>query len=128
MGEYVDEDRCDDCSTIFTPRMHRHVVGGYSGRNRRIVCNSCWTGTKDGIPSVRKASFRGEWIAINSPEPSQVNLYDLLDALIERVPWRTEAEMRQYQELVKAHREINLFGYMAEKVSVEKQNMAPKSR
>lgn len=50
----------------------------------------------------------------------EVDLYDLLDALIERVPWRTEAEMKQFKELVQKHREINLFGYMAQKITTER--------
>ena len=51
----------------------------------------------------------------------KVTLYDLFDALIERVPWRTEGEMKQYRDLIQELREINLFGYMATKISVEKQ-------
>lgn len=49
-----------------------------------------------------------------------IDLYDLLDALIERVPWRTETEKDQYKKLVAKHREINLFGYMATKTTSER--------
>lgn len=54
----------------------------------------------------------------------QVNLYDLLDALIERVPWRTEAEANQYRKLIQQLRAINLFGYMAYKVTVDAEWLA----
>jgi len=89
------------------------------------VCTACWSG-KNGTPSVQRTKplFEGDWIEIGTPD--KVNLYDLFDALIERVPWRTEAEMRQYQELISALREVNLFGYMAQKMEVERRNQPPK--
>lgn len=57
--------------------------------------------------------------AMRPAEPT-IDLYDLLDALIERVPWRTETEKDQYKKLVVKHREINLFGYMATKITSER--------
>ena len=54
----------------------------------------------------------------------QVNLYDLLDALIQRVPWRTEAEANQYRKLIEQLRAINLFGYMAYKATVDAEWLA----
>lgn len=58
----------------------------------------------------------------------RVTLYDLLDALIERVPWRTEGEAQQYRALIVELREINLFGYMAEKISVENRDNSQPTR
>lgn len=52
-------------------------------------------------------------------EPKQVDLYDLLEALIERTPWRDEAEPAEYRKLIASLREINLFGYMATATTID---------
>lgn len=57
---------------------------------------------------------------VTTTGPEEIDLYDLFDALIERVPWRSETEKDQYKALVAKHREINLFGYMATKTTSER--------
>lgn len=51
----------------------------------------------------------------------EVTLYDLWDALIDRVPWPTEGERDQWRALVQKHREINLYGYLATKITEKRQ-------
>jgi len=60
--------------------------------------------------------------------PDEVNLYDMLEAMIHRIPWKSEAERDTYLELLRKHREINLFGYMAETMSVEKPKEGYRAR
>ena len=56
----------------------------------------------------------------NQP-PSKVNIYDMFRALVARVPWSNEAEKQQYDELIKELEEINLFGYMSQKTTVDRR-------
>lgn len=43
----------------------------------------------------------------------------MLEALIERVPWRDENEPREYRKLIAQLRDINLFGYMATATKID---------
>ena len=67
------------------------------------------------------SAYRVETIGRYAIVDDTINLYDLFDALIDRVPWRTEGEMKQYKELIAKLRDINLFGYMAYRIEVDKQ-------
>lgn len=65
----------------------------------------------------------GEWSSVLAREArgTEVTLYDLWDALIDRVPWPTEGERDQWKALVQKHRDINLYGYLATKITEQKK-------
>ena len=42
MGGWVELPSCADCGREFRERDRRHVIGGYSGTNRRVVCGRCF--------------------------------------------------------------------------------------
>jgi hypothetical protein len=49
-------------------------------------------------------------------------LYDLLRAMVERTGWRSEAEALRYRELLRRLEEVNIFGYLSQKVTVSKED------
>lgn len=54
------------------------------------------------------------------PPPVEDNLYDLLEGIVARTPWKTEAEARRFAELLAKLRALNVFGYLASTTTVER--------
>ena len=52
---------------------------------------------------------------------AKVTIYDMFRALVARVPWTSEAEKLQYDELIASLEAINLFGYMSQKTTVDRR-------
>jgi hypothetical protein len=52
-------------------------------------------------------------------EPREETIYDLLRAIVERTGWRTEAEALRYRELLNRLEQVNLFGYLSQKVTTK---------
>ena len=60
------------------------------------------------------------WYRPRPPEPPrEENLYDLLEAMVRRTPWKDEEERNKYTALMTKLRAVNIFGYMATKITTE---------
>lgn len=51
------------------------------------------------------------------PPPPRETIYDLLRGIIGRVPWRDEGEQKRFTELLNHLEQVNVFGYMATKIT-----------
>jgi len=77
------------------------------------------------IPSIPASSGQ----AARDAEPTVLDFYDLLDRIIERTPWKNEAELLTYRVLMQRIRAVNLFGYLSQQItakegeSVHRQNV-----
>lgn len=56
------------------------------------------------------------WNPDPAPKPRET-IYDFLRSLIGRVPWKEEAERRKWEEWVAEIERVNIFGYMATKIT-----------
>ena len=54
------------------------------------------------------------------PEPPRAeDFYDFLEGLCSRVPWKDEEEKLKYTALLRKLRAVNIFGYMATKITTQ---------
>lgn len=56
------------------------------------------------------------WSPDPPPKP-QETIYDFLRSLCGRVPWRDEEERRKWEAWVAEIERVNIFGYMATKIT-----------
>lgn len=65
----------------------------------------------------------------NSDVSDVINFYDLLQRMVDRIPWRDENDMKSARELLAKVREVNLFGYLADNTTVtDPRKPAPERR
>lgn len=69
--------------------------------------------TPEGMPTLAQ-SYRDD----PRDGTADLDLYDLLKAIVERVPWRSEDERLTYQRLLEQLRELNVFGSLAASTTV----------
>lgn len=54
--------------------------------------------------------------------PKPEDFYDFLEGLCGRVPWKDEEEKIKYTTLLRRLRAVNIFGYMATKITTQSGN------
>jgi hypothetical protein len=56
-----------------------------------------------------------------APLPKET-IYDFLRGLVGRVPWKDEGERLRYTKLLDELEKVNIFGYMAQKVTTRMED------